>query len=460
MRKISNLQKRGALGALIALATAGGFLMLREGAETHEQPVAVRQAIRSPRPATLALSPQLAASMQIRTQLVEPAQNRRVLRLPGSFFLDSSRLVRVRSRFEGEVVAIGTKHEQSLSEAPIGGAGPERQLRFGDKVTKGQLLAVVWSKEVGEKKSELLDAYSSLNASELELNRLKSLERGTVPEKTIRESMRLHEAHLIAVDRIELTLRSWRISEADIAKVRDEVGRINLSNHSSDDIVAERRWAEVDIRAPFAGVITEKNVTVGDLTDPQLVMFKIADVSRLGVLAHAYEDDLRVIASLPPEDRTWCVRIKGEPNACLPGHFEVVGNFIDPNQHAGAVVGWLDNSDERHFVGQFVTCEIELPADETEVVVPVNAVVDEGAYSTVFIASDPDAHEVERRQVALVRRGSDVVYLRAVPTDAERSQGCAEIPPGSLVVTGGVVELSAALDELSTAAAEPQSVLQ
>ena len=38
----------------------------------------------------------------------------------------------------------------------------ERPLRHGDKVTVKQLLAVIWSKDLGEKKSELVDALSQL----------------------------------------------------------------------------------------------------------------------------------------------------------------------------------------------------------------------------------------------------------------------------------------------------------
>jgi cobalt-zinc-cadmium efflux system membrane fusion protein len=397
---------------------------------------------------TLCLAPELRDRLQLQVAKVEPAPALAPLRLPGSLFLDSSRLVRVRSRFDGEVVSIGAMEERT----PYDNRTASRQLRFGDRVAKDQLLAVIWSKEVGEKKSELLDAYSRLRASELELKRLQSLQPGTVAERSIREAMRNHEADLIAVDRLELTLRSWRIGEADIAKVKAEADQLIQSGQRPDDVAEERRWAEVAVRAPFAGVIVEKNVTVGDLANQHLVLFKIADLSRIGVIAHAYEEDLPKLARLEPGERNWRIRLKAEPDTHpIEGQFEVVGNFIDPNQHSGAVVGWIDNQEGRLFVGQFITAEIELPPAADEVAVPTSAVVEDGQSSTLFVAAEADLAQLARRKVAVIRRSSGMVHVRATPTQREREAGCEELRPGELVVTSGTIELAAALETLQAA---------
>ena len=61
------------------------------------------------------------------------------IKLPGTLSLDSTQLEQVRCRFDGEVVEIGKV------------ADGARPLQFGDSVKPGQLLAIVWSRELGEK---------------------------------------------------------------------------------------------------------------------------------------------------------------------------------------------------------------------------------------------------------------------------------------------------------------------
>ena len=122
----------------------------------------------------LELSPNVIAALGVVTAPVKPATWRDHLELVGSLSLDQNHLVRVRSRFPGEVVNVGP----FLAPAGEGPAGEARQLRVGDRVVKDQLLAVVWSKDIGEKKSDLVDAVSQLDRDELQLKRLQESRSG------------------------------------------------------------------------------------------------------------------------------------------------------------------------------------------------------------------------------------------------------------------------------------------
>lgn len=99
----------------------------------------------------LAIDPLLLSQMGIRTAAAVKANEPTDLRLTGTLAIDSTRLQQVRSRFNGEVIALGETADQS------------RSIPFGDSVVPGQLLAVVWSRELGEKKSELIDAISQVS---------------------------------------------------------------------------------------------------------------------------------------------------------------------------------------------------------------------------------------------------------------------------------------------------------
>src|SRR5256885_12959561 len=109
---------------------------------------------------TLAVPCAVRRALDIRTTEVVTASRPRTLPpLTGCLALDTNRLVRVHTRFAGEVVSLGK----------TGG----RPLRCGDKVSKGQPLAIVWSKDLGEKKSELADALSRLRIDRSILDRLR-----------------------------------------------------------------------------------------------------------------------------------------------------------------------------------------------------------------------------------------------------------------------------------------------
>jgi cobalt-zinc-cadmium efflux system membrane fusion protein len=403
----------------------------------------------------LVLSPQLINTLGVHTAAVQSAASHERLKLAGSLFLDSNRLVRVHSRFAGEVVSIGENRPVDPSATKV-----VRSLRLGDRVTKGQLLAVIWSKDIGDTKSDLVNALSKLYLDEAQLKNLKSL-RDDVARRQVREAERAREADIIEVDRVERTLRSWRLADAEINAVRAEAEKIHRGDMADRDADrdAGTTWAEVEVRSPFDGVVLEKNIVAGDIVDTSLDLFKIADLSVLGVLANVYEEDLPALESFAPSDRRWTVHLRSQADAPgIEGSFELIGNIVDPNQHTAAVMGWLDNTAGRLRAGQFITAIVELPASAGEVVVPDTALVQEGSSCVVFVASDEAGSEVTRRRVALASRGQDVVYIRSRPSPEESSKGCKPLEAGEWVVTSGSIELDGALENALAAVERPSAV--
>jgi len=403
---------------------------------------------------TLELSPEVIQALDILTAPVEQAGSRDRLELLGSLFVDPNHMVRIHSRFAGEVVSIGSWDSVAANRA---NPPQPRPLRVGDHVSKGQLLLVVWSKDIGEKKSDLVDALSELARDEVQLQKLQSLDPGVVPLKDVREAQRRREADVINVERAERTLRSWRLTQEEIDVARVEAEKIH--NGQPRDPAAEQHWAEVEVRAPFDGIILERNVTLGDLITTDLDLFKIADLSTLGVLVHAYEENLPDLEALPPESRQWTVRLKSLPrDRGVPGAFEAIGNVIDPTQHAATVMGWVDNRTGSLRVGQFVTASIPLPARADEVVIPKSALIEQGTQAMVFVAQNSAAHRVERRAVSVARRASDRVFVHSQPTSRDAATGCKPLQVGEYVVVSGTVELAGALQAAVSALPSPESL--
>jgi cobalt-zinc-cadmium efflux system membrane fusion protein len=415
------------------------------------------------RPNTLRVPENVARALGIRIAEAHPATEPTPLVLRGSLDLDPNHLQHVHARFGGEVVELGKVAEGGGEFATV-----PRPVRFGDRVHKGDLLCVVWSKDLGEKKSELVDALSQLRTDKDTLDRLEELYKGgAVPEVQVRQARRAYESDLTAVSRAERTLRVWRVPEKEINAVREEAERIRQRGGKRDPDT-ERNWARVDVNAPFDGTVVEKNVTVGDIVDTTTDLFTVANLDVLAVWANAYEEDLPALHALPPDERRWTVRIPSDPAARpIAGSIDRIGPVLDPNQHTALVSGRVENPGHAFRAGQFVTATVELPPPAGVVVVPIAALVEDGEQSIVWVRPDPKKDEYVLRHVLVVQRREAVAYVRwlrptwlllsaASPPPAPLNLAAATLcglpatEPEVRVVTSGNLLLKAKLDDLQS----------
>jgi membrane fusion protein, heavy metal efflux system len=393
-------------------------------------------------PASLRLAEDVVVKLGIQTDQVQNATRPRPLTLVGSLALDANRLARVHTRFAGEVVEVST-----VPEWTAGGPNTFRQVQLGDKVQKDQLLAVVWCKDLGEKKSELVDALIHLRIDQLNLKYLQELlAKGATTEKAVREGQRNVQVREIAVAKAERTLRSWSLTDEEIHLVKGEAERIETAGIW--DMEQDEKWASVDVVSPIDGTIVEKNVVEGDIVAVDSDLFKVADLSVLNAWARIYEEDIPMVHSLPKPIR-WTLRLNSNPRAApIVGTIDRIGEIIDPNEHMALLAGLVKNhpTDQLH-AGQFITASIDLPAEPDVVEIPTRALVEDGDESIVFVQQSPDARRYTIRRVAVVRRHHDVVYVRSRLTERQQSQGLEEVHEGETVVAAGALELKAALQE-------------
>jgi len=394
----------------------------------------------SGQPGAIRLAPGVADRLGVSTAEVRKACNPVTVELPGTLSFDADRLSHVHSRFAGEVVEIGVIE------------GGSRPLDFGASVHKGQLLAVIWSRELGEKKSELVDALSQLRVDQATLNGLtRAAVEGAIPEHALREAQRKVESDQIAVGRTVRTLQSWRVPAEEIDALRAEAESLR---RDAKPVAEEhvQRWARAEVRAPLDGAILEKNIALGDLVDTSLDLFKIADLSRLRVMAHAYEEQLPLLDNLAGSQRQWTISVQSDKEVPpLAGKFEQIGKVIDPNEHAALITGWVDNRAGRLRAGQFITAMVELPLPEGEVSLPASALVEEGQRQFVFVQPDAAKSEYVRRAIAVSRRDGKTIFAWSAPTAAQRRGDAQALRIGERVVRAGVVQMAEAMRGLEAA---------
>jgi cobalt-zinc-cadmium efflux system membrane fusion protein len=392
------------------------------------------------------LPPEAIERLAVVTQPVETAVAPRPLEMAGSLSFDPNTLGQVRTRFAGEVVALGTIHGHASSDYP-----DEPILRYGHKVTKGQLLAVVLSKDLGEKKSELVDSLIRLWYDESMLEKFEELvQKGIVPIGTVMNQRTLVGQDRNALFRAELTLRTWRVTAAEIEAIKEEAKSV-YEMRTERNLKKEMEWAKVEVRAPYDGIIVEKSVAPKTLVGVDFDLFKVADLRKLGVIVHAYEEDLNELNQLQ-RGFSWRIRAGASGSLLKNDGIAQVGLIVDPTQHTAPVMGLIYNDDGQLRVGQFVKATVDLPAPPNVVSVPPSAVWEDGEESIVFVQPDPAQARFVRRRVSVAMRLRDAIYIRSELDERERNKGRHGLTPGEYIVAEGVLELQSALEDLQAKA--------
>jgi cobalt-zinc-cadmium efflux system membrane fusion protein len=393
---------------------------------------------------TVHLPPEMLTKLGIQAAEVKSraAPEPRVLHLRGSTALDPQRISRVRARFVPfRVLEIGKPD------------GQDREFRPGDVASKGQVLALVSSLDVSQKKHDLFSALVQLKLDETILERIERAATA-VPEIMLLNARRTVEGDHNAIARTLNNLKGWGVSDNDIAAIRQEAREAGANGKPDTEDMRKARleqWSKVELRAEIAGIIIERNLQQHEVVnDGTGNLFQLANMDQLLILANVSEEDLPSLQALKASERRWTIQTAGGGTP-VEGVIDEIGYLIDPNQHTAVVKGHIDNKNHQLRAGQYITATVVLPRPVAEVVLPSSALVEDDHQTFIFIQIDAKKFAYEQRRVLVVRRGKDAVHVRTRLTPEQERQGYQTVRPGEHVVTAGVLELKAILDDLKAA---------
>ncbi|MGZ3301863.1 MAG: efflux RND transporter periplasmic adaptor subunit [Isosphaeraceae bacterium] len=436
---------------------------------------------------TLQVPEEVCAALGIRKRerdaaaVAQAPRTMRPLVLPGSTALDPTRLARIRARFApARVVQLGQVWDYSRKT----GQTEFRELRQGDSVSKGDILGVFYSLDVGSKKNDLLDALVQLELDQEILDEAqKHVE--AVPQVFMLSTFRAVQGDRNAINRALNNLKLWDIPQDEIDALHAEAKKIGADRDAwlktpegrwvnrekqaaatkadpGKEKETEDPWGKVTLRAPFDGVIVERNVHKDEMVvDNTVNLFQIADVSRLLVIASCPEDSLPSLEALGGSERRWSVRTVGAGSATgLPGTIDEIGYLIDPNQHTAVIKGYVDNPGKRIRGGQYVIATVNIPPPDDVVEIPTDALADDGMQDVAFVQPDASIQRFTMRRVQVTQRFDRAVFVRSTPIPKEEQLTAKEaeegllpkepLRPGERVLLAGAVELKAALLELES----------
>lgn len=225
----------------------------------------------------------------------------------------------------------------------------------GDKVSKGQTLAYVYSPDLLTAQEELLQANSIKNSQ---------------PE---------------LFDAAKQKLLNWRIGETTINKI----------------ISTGKLIQQFPITADVSGIVTAKNVDLGDYVDRGTSIYEIADLSSLWVLFDIYESDMTWIKVGDKVTYT----IQSLPGETFEGKISFIDPFINPQTRVATARIELKNVDYKLKPEMFASGVIKnsaLSNNTKDIVIPKTAIMWTGERSVVYIKNNSGTNvEFMLREVTL-----------------------------------------------------------
>jgi cobalt-zinc-cadmium efflux system membrane fusion protein len=448
-------------------------------------------------PHTLLVSEPVRAALGIRKNgkdqihFVKVPSATRPLTLYGSTALNPATLVRIRARFAPcQVVQIGKHAVHPGEPGNTSGETEYRELRPGDHVRKGDVLGIYFSVDVGCKKNDLLDALVIYELDQKIYDNMNSRSQ-VIPQVSLDMQWSKVQSDRNAINRALNNLIVWGIPQEEIDALHEEAKKISSDKNAwfktregrwvkgekqgktghDPDKENENPWGRVTLRAPFDGVIIERNPTVGEIVqDPTTNLFQIAQVDRLLVIANAPEDEVPTLEALKPEKRVWSVQTVGANSVGgLKGRIEEISYLIDQNQHTAVIKGYIDNPKELIRGGQFVSCTVQIPPPQDVVEAPIDAVVEDGRDAIVFVQPDSAKPCYTMRRIQLTHRFEKTAFVRSKPfaenerlTAEEKEMGMLPLEPlrpGERILRTGAGELKAALLDLESRPAKDTRLL-
>src|SRR5216684_3202650 len=187
----------------------------------------------------LELSQDVAKFIGVQTAEVRQATDPRKLKLEGSLALNPDLLAHIRARFPGEVVELSKA--KVFSETTWKTA--DRPVRLDDRVAKGDVLAVIWNTDLGNKKNDLIDAIAAERLDRKQLGRYEDLyKKNAISEATLEAARTAVEKDSNAISRAERTLRSLRVTDEEIRQVKAEANRLLTPDGKRDDSKVPKNW--------------------------------------------------------------------------------------------------------------------------------------------------------------------------------------------------------------------------
>ena len=336
----------------VSLAS-GLIFMVLSGAATAETGEHTAHDAPTPKeaPNTLTLSQERLQSIGVKFEEAARRPVEKLIRTVGRVEMDERRMARVNLKIEGWIDRLFVN-------------------TTGEKVKKGQELFTLYSPELLATQEEYL----------LAVRAAQTLGGSEFPE--------VAEGAKTILDVSRRRLQLWDVADSHIQEL-ERTGKVLKA---------------LPFHAPLSGTVIEKTAMAGMRVMPGEVLYTIADLSQVWVLADIYEYELPLVEP----GQTATVSLSYAPQATFSGRIGFIYPTVDPETRTAKVRFELENPKELLKPGMYADVQLAVPLGE-RLAVPRDAVLESGERQVIFIHHG--GGKLEWRSVKTGQRSGDWVEI-------------------------------------------------
>lgn len=242
---------------------------------------------------------------------------------------------------------------------PASGRVVEIRVKPGDRVRRGQTVAILNSSDVASARSDYAKATIEAERATRAMDRQKLLfEHGAAAEKDYVDAKAQADA-----------------ARAELARAQQRLELLNVNPSASTDTVA--------LIAPASGVVLDVSAAAGEFSkslESANPLITIADLNTIWIIGDVYEKD---VAKLN-RGKQVNITLAAYPDKEWNGHIDSISGALDPASRTLKVRVALPNADERIKPEMFGTIHVKAGMHHA-LVVPAAAIVREGSLTTAFV---------------------------------------------------------------------------
>jgi len=270
-----------------------------------------------------------------------------------------------------ELSGMVTADPDRLAHVTPGISGIVHQVKktIGDSVRRGEVMAVLSSRELADAKSAYLAARERLALAKADFSRQEKLwkKKVTAEKNYLRAGKELAEAR-INFQTAGHKLAALGLSQAHIKSIG-----------TGPDI----SFARYDVTAPFPGKVVERHIAPGRAVREDAELFLVADLSAVWVNLNVYQKDLLLVR----EGQSVLITA-GEGSFEAEGKIGYVGRMMDDETRTAAARVALPNPEGFWRPGMFVSGRVAVDSKEVPLLVPKESIQNVEGRICVFVKTD------------------------------------------------------------------------
>ena len=297
---------------------------------------------------------------------------------------------------------------QALVDSPVfarvDGYLRTRLVDYGDRVRAGQLLAEIDTPELDQQISQARATLSQSRSALKELQADLDLSKANLnlARLTVDRWRRLANRGVVARQEADQKEADFAVGEAQVAKAQASIATAHETVHANEASLRrlEDTKAFARITAPFAGVITSRNVDIGTLINSgngglARELFHIAQIQTLRIFVNVPQTN---VASIRPGQSAE-LRVQELPGQVFAAKVTRIANALDAGSRAMLTVLEVPNPRGILMPGMYAQVRFSAGRTVPAVVIPGDALILGRQGPRVAVVA-PD-HRIHLRQIRI-----------------------------------------------------------